>query len=494
MSRTAKPRRTIIRCCALAASCMIGLQGVPFTNGLPSANAFPGSKKVDDGWVKDFDVPRPQQPVPEITEGVESSEETKPRKQSIAQRLPMGLKATPAPPLVPAGANPAQWATSPGSATSIAPTPGVTTPPKSAGLSVSTGDEGASFSGESTTSAPKSAIVATPTTASGQPTPLLKGQVTYCVPSGTPIKLKLATIPMPQMKMDMRDEEGNLRPAQLGEIITAKTTEDIYVDDNKVIPEGTVFHGKVAKISAPRHVGRPGHLELSFDRFTTPDGKTFAFKAQANNFRESTNKSKLKGAGRIAAHAAGGAALGALVAYKLFGPEQTVAMHGYNIAGGAAIGAVGGIAWALWKRGPQAVLEPGDEFAMSIDMDMLIPAATAPTVKAPPPAIKGFEMEVLSKKVVKDGFGGHMMRVETWITNRSKKKLTSIDFFVQDDLGNRYPITPDVEDDELQDIFHIHPMTVQKIKCSFQIEYPKLKHKLIWLDHYTHRVIMEQKL
>lgn len=337
------------------------------------------------------------------------------------------------------------------------------------------------------------AATGTTTTVGSSGTPLLKGQVTYCVPRGTPLKLKLATVPMPELKMDMKDEEGNLRPAQLGEIITAKITEDIYIDDNKVIPEGTIFHGKVSKIAAPRHVGRDGHLELSFDRFTLPDGKKFAFKAEANNFHESTTKSKAKGALIIAEHAAGGAAVGALAAYKLFGPQNTVAMHGYNIAGGAAVGAVGGIAWALWRRGRQAVLEPGDEFAMSIDTDLLIPAATAPTVKAPPPSLPGFEMEVLSKKTIKDGFGGHMMRLESIITNNTHKKLNSIDLFVVDDLGNKYPVAPDVDEDA-QELFFVQPLSQTKIVCTFAVEYPKLKHKLIWLDHLSHNIIFEQKI
>ncbi len=323
--------------------------------------------------------------------------------------------------------------------------------------------------------------------------PLLKGEVTYCVPKGTPLKLKLATVPMPQLKMDMKDEEGNYRPAQMGEKITARITEDIYVDDNKVIPEGTEFIGKVSKIAPPRHVGRPGHLELTFDRFTTPDGRSFAFKAEANNFRPSTLKSKVQGAGRLAAYGAGGAALGALVAYKMFGMQNTVAMHGYNIAGGAAIGCTGGIGYALWKRGAQAVLEPGDEFSMSIDTDMLIPAATKPTVKAPPPQIHGFEMEVLSKKVIKDGFGGHMIRLEAFFTNTSNKHLKSIDMFLEDDLGNRFPVSPDVDDDA-QQVFFISPLSQQKIVVTFSVEHPKLKHKVVWIDHHDHHVIFEQKI
>lgn len=322
---------------------------------------------------------------------------------------------------------------------------------------------------------------------------VLKGQVTFCIPKGTPLKLKLATVPMPQMKMDMRDEEGNLRPAQLGERITAKITEDIYVDDNKVIPEGTVFYGRVAKIHPPRHVGRPGHLELAFDRLSTPDGRRFAFKAEANNFKQSTTKSKVRGAGRLAAHAAGGAALGALIAYKLFGPENTVAMNGYNIAGGAAIGAAGGLAYALWKRGPHAVLEPGDEFAMSIDTDLLIPAASSPTAKAPPANMPGLEMEVISKKIIKDGLGGHLMRLDTSICNKSHRKLSSIDLFLEDDLGNRCPLTPDIDEDA-QEVFYVQPLSMNRIICTFQVQYPKLKHKLIWLDHIDHSVLFEQKI
>lgn len=326
-------------------------------------------------------------------------------------------------------------------------------------------------------------------------TPLLKGQVTYVVPSGTPFKLKLATVPIPQMKMEMRDEEGNLRPAQLGELITAKTTEDIYIDDNKVIPEGTVFHGRVSKIAPPRHVGRPGHLEIGFEKFTTPDGKTFAFRAEANNFKPSTLKSKAKGFGIISAHAAGGAALGALIAYRVCGPSQTVAMNGYNVAGGAALGALGGIGYALWRRGPNAVLEPGDDFQMSINTDLLIPAATEPTVKKAPAKLDGLEIEVLSKKVVKDGLGagGHQMRLDVIISNNTNHKLRSIDLFLEDDLGNKHPVSPDI-DEESQELFYISPMSCTRIKFAFQVEFPKLKNKILWFDHETQELLFEQKI
>lgn len=324
---------------------------------------------------------------------------------------------------------------------------------------------------------------------------VLKGGVTYVVPKGTPLKLKLATIPIPELRQELRDEEGNLQPAQLNQVVTAKITEDLFIDDNKVIPEGTVFHGKVSKLIAPRHVGRPGHLEIKFDHFTTPDGRSFAFKVEANNFKPSTPKTKLKGFGEIMAHAAGGAAVGTLIAYQLFGMRGTIATHGYNIAGGAAAGAVAGIGWALWRRGKDAVLEPGDEFQMAIDTDLLIPAATNPSPKKPPISLPGLEIELVKKKTFKDPLGGgRMWRLELSVLNQTRHRLNSIDLFLEDELGNRYPVAPDI-DDETETVFHIDPLCTTHVSVAFRCEFPKLKHKLIWCEHqHQDHVLLEQAI
>lgn len=322
---------------------------------------------------------------------------------------------------------------------------------------------------------------------------VLKGGVTYCLPSGTPFKLKLLTVPVPQLRQELRDEEGNLQPAQVGQVITARTTEDIFIDDNKVIPEGTEFKGVVSTIVPPRRVGRPGHLELKFNSFTTPDGRSFAFKAEANNFKPSTTKSKLRGLGRLAAHGAGGAALGTLISYQLFGLQNTIAMEGYNLAGGAALGCIGGIGYALWSRGPVAVLEPGDEFQMSIDADLLVSGATAPTPKKPPANLPGLEFELTMAKPIKDGLGGWMLRIDGYVTNRTRKQLNSIHLYVEDELEHRFPVTADLID-ESETLFHVDPLSCRRIRCAFQIEFPKLKHKLIWLDKDTGTKLFEQKL
>lgn len=323
---------------------------------------------------------------------------------------------------------------------------------------------------------------------------VLKGGVTVCVPKGTPIKLKIAQVPTNGMRMLDRDMDGKLHPARQGQSISAKTTEDIYVEDNKVIPSGTIFYGQVSKVIPPKRVGRPGSLVLSFDQFKLPDGRKFAFRAEANNARQSTGKSKAKGFGIIMAHAAGGAAVGAIIAYQIFGLSQTIAMHGYNIAGGAAAGALVGTTVALLRHGPQAVLEPGDDLNLEIDTDMLLPAATAPTPKPPDANIPGMEIEIKKTKCVKDGLDGHQMRVDMVVRNHTKRRLKSIDLYVVDDNGGHYGVVGDVDAENTTILFDVDPNSSKRVVCDFEYEFPKLKGKLVWIDQKTRQPLYSVRL
>lgn len=316
---------------------------------------------------------------------------------------------------------------------------------------------------------------------------LLKGQIQYLVPRGTALKLKLASVPTSAMKMLDRDMEGNLLPAQVGQQITAKIVEDLYVDDNKVIPEGTVFYGEVSKIHPQRRVGRPGHLEISFNRLITPDGRRFAFHAEADNFKPSTPKSKLRGFGIIAAHAAGGAIVGALVAYQLFGWQATAEMHGYNIAGGAAGGALLATGFAIMRKGPKATLEPGDDLNMAIDCDLLMPIAVDPSEKKKMESLRGFDISIEKSKTKRDGLGGYLRILELSIDNNTSRRFKSIDLFLEDSNGNKHPlIGGELSDSEF--IFTIEPHSIQRVNVSFRVEFPKLKYHLVWLDHKTRLV------
>jgi len=324
-------------------------------------------------------------------------------------------------------------------------------------------------------------------------TPLLKGEVTYQIPKGTPLKLKLATVPTHAIKMMDRDLDGELLPAKAGQIITARVSEDLYVDENKVIPEGTVFYGRVDKINPPKRVYRPGSVEMSFNRIVTPDGRIFAFRAQADNIKPSTAKTKAKGFGIVMSYAAGGAIVGALVAYQIFGLHETIAMHGYNIAGGAAAGALMATGYAVMRRGPVARLEPGDDLNLRIDTDLLMPVAVDPKQKVQAPHLAGLDVKIQKGRIIRDGLGGRILYVDAEINNESETTLSSIDCFLEDSNGNRTPLCTS-SDDTADLLFEIHPHQNEHLHLAFQVEYPKLKRQLIWYEHGTRTICLKQPL
>jgi hypothetical protein len=320
---------------------------------------------------------------------------------------------------------------------------------------------------------------------------MIKGSVNYLVPKGTPFKLKLASVPThgSAMKLADRDLNGNLYPAKVGQVITARTSEDLYIDDNKVIPEGTIFHGVVSEIEAARRVNRAGWLKIEFNSLTTPDGRDFSFKVNADNFKKSTVKTKLKGAAYVASFSAGGAIVGALVAYQLFGMHETIAMHGYNIAGGAAGGALMATCYALMKHGAAATLEPGDDLNMNFDADLLMQASTSPTIKRAQENKKGVDVKILKAKLMRDGLSGKILRVEANIENSTADPLNSIDLFCEDTNGTRLPLVGGAEvDDSSSFMFTVEPYSRQHMVLNFLVEYPKLKRQLVWLDHDTRQV------
>ena len=186
--------------------------------------------------------------------------------------------------------------------------------------------------------------------------------------------------------------------------------------------------------------------------------------------------------------------MGALIAYQIFGLQETIAMHGYNIAGAAAAGALMGTAYALLHHGPQAVLEPGDDLSMEIDTDMLIPAATKPTIKPPPIKLPGLEVKVLTSKVMSDGLDGKQLKLKVYINNNTNHRLESIDLFVEDDNGVRHTLVTDLQEDKSEMLFTIDPYTTQEMTLDFGLEFPKLKRKLVWLDHGSRQPIFEQRL
>jgi hypothetical protein len=325
----------------------------------------------------------------------------------------------------------------------------------------------------------------------------LKSGVSYTVPRGTALNLKVTSVPSNGMRLLNKDLEGNPMPAKLNDVITAMITEDIYVDGDRVIPEGTVFRGHVVNINGPRRVQRPGWVDISFNELELPNHKIFRFKAEADNLEASTTKSKLRAVGMVAANAAGGAIVGTMVAYQLFGMHNTVAVHGYNLAAGAAGGAILAAGHAIMKRGHSAWLEPGDGLNLSIDTDMVMPALQSPTKHvAAVDNLEGLTIDVLKSKVMKNGIGGYFIRLDVNINNDSDMSLRAIDLFLCDSNGTKCPLAGGPEFDEGSAfLFHLEPNSSLRSRIYFDVDHPKLPHEFVWYDHQNRRkVCFRQKL
>jgi hypothetical protein len=57
-----------------------------------------------------------------------------------------------------------------------------------------------------------------------------------------------------------------------GDVISARTVEPIRLGSTVVLPQGSVFEGKVVRVTRPRWLSRSGSLLLAFDRLTLPGG------------------------------------------------------------------------------------------------------------------------------------------------------------------------------------------------------------------------------
>jgi hypothetical protein len=57
-----------------------------------------------------------------------------------------------------------------------------------------------------------------------------------------------------------------------GDVVTARLVEPVRVGSKLLLPEGSLFEGKVVKAIHPRWLSRSGSLLLSFDKLTVPGG------------------------------------------------------------------------------------------------------------------------------------------------------------------------------------------------------------------------------
>ncbi len=330
---------------------------------------------------------------------------------------------------------------------------------------------------------------------------VLKGSVERAISAGTPMKLKIVSLPMSQEAyLDNWDLEGNFIPPKEGDPIVSELTEPILVSGDLVLPKGTKFFGNVSKVIAPKHFGRDGNIQIAFKGLQTPKGKTLEFK-EANLTQSKNHLTKgqniARGAARLGSFASGGAAAGALVAYQVAGVLALAVQPQYILASGAGIGLLIGTIASVVKKGKAGHLMPGDELKINLEQSLVLPVAEPLAENKPVKfAVSGLNLKIISKKLLKDELGSFNYLLDLEIENNTGRQLSGSDFML---LG---PYNRQIMPSGLSLDFKINNLLSQTIKpnnsakgqIAFELDFPSFEHILVFKDHFSQQMIYQETI
>ncbi|MEB3245547.1 MAG: hypothetical protein VKJ06_06145 [Vampirovibrionales bacterium] len=170
---------------------------------------------------------------------------------------------------------------------------------------------------------------------------------------------RVATIPDGTTLMASLDQPISSFTANLGDPVSGKIENDVFVNDAIVIPAGSEVLGQVANVSPSGRVGKHGEIDIKFFSAKTPQGNVIPLRAsivtkddsgvlKGNSYAVDV----LKGVG-IAAGATGVGAVMGTAAGGLLGAAGSGAVFG------TGVGALAGGTYALMRKGKDVLLPRG---------------------------------------------------------------------------------------------------------------------------------------
>lgn len=224
----------------------------------------------------------------------------------------------------------------------------------------------------SSTSSPNTASAGASTPSYGatsQPT-VHRGRVAY-IPAGMTIPVKLTTSLVSSA-------------AKQGDLIEAKTSEDIHLGDAS-IPAGSIVSGHVVETKSAQRMAKSGSISVKFNSLRTPDGGVTPISAHivsgvekasgtGDVIKGETLKDKVK---RTAISGAIGAGGGAVLGTAIGAIAGSGRGAGKGAWSGLAIGAGLGVAESLLiRKGAEVKLVQGTPITLQLDSAASVAAGT----------------------------------------------------------------------------------------------------------------------
>ena len=270
-----------------------------------------------------------------------------------------------------------------------------------------------------------------------------------------------------------------------GDEFFAEVTSDVLGDKGVVVPKGTVAHGIIKDSGSAKRLGRDGYIDLSFDYLVTPDGREIPIEGKM-----STKLHPIKAATKIVAqdigYTAGGAVLGGIFAAQALGVESAIVSSGWTLAGGAAVGSGVGLGMALYRKGKDVLIAPGDEIKVKILSDVDLPVYRAEALQQKEQKYPGLDIRIANIIYEKDPFGEvNTLTLSIAIANMSDKSFSGMDLALVNDYNNVF--NPSIFGDTKLVFTQFKPGDRKAGKVSFAVNNVKQSYWLIVNDRTTNK-------
>ncbi len=277
-----------------------------------------------------------------------------------------------------------------------------------------------------------------------------------------------------------------------GDEFFAKLSKDVVVDGKIVIPKGSIVHGTVEQMTGPKRAGRDAYITTRFDYLITPDGREIPIDGDYSN-RDNKLKAAAKVVGQAAGFTLGGGVVGALMVVKYGGLAAVAASNGYALAGGAAVGGAVGLTAAMVKKGHNAMIQPGAEIRIKLEETLLLPTMNMPDVTANDYSLDGLKVQVLGMRLDKDPFGEpNEVNLTLDISNYTEYTFSTFEMALEDEFGNYFYPSP--FGDSGMWFGKITPNSKKRGNITFNVDNPKLQHKLVFFKQYTREPLAKYAL
>jgi hypothetical protein len=163
------------------------------------------------------------------------------------------------------------------------------------------------------------------------------------------------------------------KTARVGDTFTASTTEPVYATNGAVvIPEGSEMVGRVDAVVPARKGGKPGTIDVSFNRLRLPNGTTRRINGTLTDLYSDDAKSDVEGTAsgdkmkhRKIIFIGGGGAGGAVLGGAIGGGKGALI--------GGIIGAAGGFLGERYTKGEEAEVRSGTQFGVILNQAISLP-------------------------------------------------------------------------------------------------------------------------